>query len=277
MKVTLLGTGTHIPNPARHPSASVVQTPLGPWLLDCGGDAAWQMLRAGIQPGDVRHVIFTHLHSDHTLGFAAFASGGMMQGRKQLSVWGPSGTRRMVEMVTQFYGTLDPDAHAQTWPSEIRIIEYGTGTVFACPELTIDALPVRHSVETFALRFRAEGQMIVHSGDTGYHEPLAEFARGADILIHDGQLTASRMSAYTPERLAYQQNRHATPAQAARIARMAGAKRLVLTHLSPMSTDAEVLAESCTEFDGEIIVAQDLLTLECSEAVDPRVTRIGAN
>jgi len=34
MRITLLGTGTHIPNPLRHPAASIVQTPLGPWLLD---------------------------------------------------------------------------------------------------------------------------------------------------------------------------------------------------------------------------------------------------
>lgn len=263
MKITLLGTGTHIPNLARHPSASVVHTPLGPWLLDCGGGAAWQLLRAGIQPGDVRHVIFTHLHSDHTLGFAAVASGGMMQGRDQLAVWGPAGTRRMVEMYAQFYGTLDPGAHAQTWPPDVRVVEYGAGAVFASPELAIDALPVRHSIETYALRFRAGGHTLVHSGDTGYHEPLAAFALGADVLVHDGQLSASRQASYDPARLAYQMSRHATPAQAARIARMAEVRTLVLTHLSPMSSDDEIIAESRAEFSGEIIVAKDLMTVEC--------------
>ena len=77
--------------------------------------------------------------------------------------------------------------------AEVTLTPYTVGTVFDQRGLLIDALPVRHSTETYALRFRAGGRSIVHSADTAYHEPLIEFARGADLLIHSAMaVTAIR-------------------------------------------------------------------------------------
>src|SRR2546428_3723659 len=80
MKVTLLGTGTPQPDLRRMPCACIVHTPLGPWLVDCGDGALWMLMRAGIAPQTVRHLIFTHLHADHTLGYMPFVAGGHQLG-----------------------------------------------------------------------------------------------------------------------------------------------------------------------------------------------------
>ena len=255
MKITLLGTGTPEPDPRRMPSACVVHTPLGPWLVDCGDGTLWQLLRAGIPPESVRHMIFTHLHADHTLGYAPFVAGGHQRGRGALRVWGPARTRQMHAMLRDFYAN---DGGSESGLAGVALTEYRAGTVFDDGGLVVDALPVLHSSETYALRFRAEGQTIVHSSDTAECEDLIEFARGADILVHSAMAVRGMRVRWG----ARWDNIHdimASPAEAGRIARLADVKRLVLVHLPPQADADDVLAECRDEFDGEVVVGEDLM------------------
>ena len=257
MKLTLLGTGTPEPDPRRMPSACIIHTPLGPWLVDCGDGALWQLLRAGIPPQTVHHLIFTHLHADHTLGYVPFVTGGHQLGRGALSVWGPARTGRMHEMLRDFFAG---DGGSDSGLAEVTLEAYQAGAVFDDAGLVIDALPVQHSTETYALRFRADGQTIVHSSDTSYCEALIEFARGADILVHSA-MAAHGMRAHWGDRWQGIHAIMATPAEAGRIARLARVKRLVLVHLPPLADPADILAECRTEFAGEVVVAEDLQTI----------------
>src|SRR2546430_8904738 len=96
----------------------------------------------------------------------------------------------MHQQLQDFYAN---DGGAANGMAEVTLTPYTEGIVFDQHGLLIDALPVRHSTETYALRFRAGGRSIVHSADTAYHEPLIEFARGADLLIHSAMaVTAMR-------------------------------------------------------------------------------------
>ena len=258
MKLTLLGTGTPEPDTRRMPSACIVHTPVGPWLVDCGDGTLWQLLRAGIPPPAVHHLIFTHLHSDHTLGYVPFVAGGYQLGRRDLQVWGPARTRRMHEQLQNFYAG---DGGSESGLSGVALAEYQAGTVFDDAGLVIDAMPVLHSTATYALRFRADNRIIVHSSDTAACEALIEFARGADILVHSA-MAARGMRAHWGGRWDGIHDVMATPAEAGRIARLARVKRLVLVHLPPLADAADVLAESRTEFDGEVMVGEDLQTIE---------------
>ena len=225
MKVTLLGTGTPQPDLRRMPSSTLIETPLGPWLIDCGDGAVWQMLRAGIAPQSVQQLIFTHLHTDHTLGYVPFVMSGHYRGRSSLHVWGPERVLAMHRMVADFYRD---DGGSDSGLDAAQVMSYRGGVIFRSPELMVDALPVHHSQETYALRFRADGQTVVHSADTAYHEPLIEFARGADILMHNAMaVEASR--ARLGKRWDSIHEIMATPAEAGRVARLAGVKQLVLS------------------------------------------------
>jgi ribonuclease Z len=253
MKITLLGTGTPEPDAQRMPSACVIHTPFGPWLVDCGDGAVWQLMRADIAPQTVHHLIFTHLHSDHTQGYLPFVMGGHQLGRGPLRVWGPPRTRHMHEMLRDFYAG---DGGSDSGLSGVVLREYQAGIVFDDAGLIVDATPVLHSTETYALRFRTEGQTIVHSSDTAFCEALVEFARGADILVHSA-MAARGMRTHWGRRWDDIHAIMATPAEAGCIARMARVKRLVLVHLPPQADPADVLAECRSEFDGEIIVGTD--------------------
>jgi ribonuclease Z len=259
VKILLLGTGTPAPDLRRLPSSTLIETPIGAWLVDCGDGAVVQLLRAGIKLDSIGYLIFTHLHTDHTLDYVPFVSGGHYGKRSSLHVWGPERFLAMHRMLADFYRD---DGGSDTGLDRAQVAAYRGGIVFEEQRLTVDALPVQHSQETYALRFRAAGQTIVHSADTAYHEPLIEFASGADVLIHNA-MCAEAMRATLGQRWEIIHEIMATPAEAGRVARLAGVKKLVLVHLWP-DVDAEQVRRECaTEYDGEIIVGADLMRFEC--------------
>ena len=99
------------------------------------------------------------------------------------------------------------------------------------------------------------GRKIVYTGDTMPSDALVDFARGADVLIHDATAETS---------LQEKANRygHSTARQAAVVAKGAGVRTLVLTHYSPRYEDlAPILADAVTEFPNSVL-AEDFLQLE---------------
>ncbi len=270
MKITLLGTGTPRPSLQRSGPATVVHTETaGLWLVDCGDGTITQLLRAGIPAADVRRLVFTHLHEDHTAGLLHFLFGGWNLGRRELSVYGPTGTRRLVQTLLDLYAEDLAYRLSMGRPSagltDIAVHEIATGTVCREADLTVDALPVDHSIETYALRFREGDQTVVHSGDTRYCEALIPFAAGADILVHEAHLVPALERSFTRAddagMLQGLRKTHATPREAARIARQAGVRKLVLVHLPPPTDPVVVRSECEQEYTGEIIVGEDLLSL----------------
>lgn len=267
MKITLLGTGSPRPALHRFPPALVVETPAGPWLVDCGDGTLWQLLRAGIAPETVTRVIFTHLHADHVLGYGPLLFGGWSLGRQQLSVWGPAGTQRLHDLHVEFFAqdiAYRLSVVQRQGLTEVTVTEFGSGLVTSVDGVTVEAMPVIHSIETYALRFRSGDKTLVVSGDTAFCEDLIDFARGADVLVHEAALASSARRLYnrpgTWERFLQV---HCTPAQAAQVARRAGVKKLVLVHLPPTAVEEEILDECRQEYDGTVVVGRDLLTVEC--------------
>ncbi|MEW6221864.1 MAG: ribonuclease Z [Candidatus Hadarchaeota archaeon] len=99
------------------------------------------------------------------------------------------------------------------------------------------------------------GRKIVYSGDTRPSEIIVEFAKGADVLIHEATL-ADDLAEKAAE------NSHSTPSGAAEIARRAGVKQLVLLHVSPRYRDDSVLLEQAKRIFPNTIVAKDFMEVE---------------
>src|SRR5436309_15212782 len=72
----------------------------------------------------------------------------------------------------------------------VAVHEYSQGPVMTAGDVRVTALRNLHPpiTESFALKFEFPGKTIVFSGDTAYHPPLAQFAKGADILVHEAML-----------------------------------------------------------------------------------------
>ena len=100
-----------------------------------------------------------------------------------------------------------------------------------------------------------QGRKIVYTGDTKPFEDFANFARNADLVIHE-----STFDDCLAEKAAV--DGHSTPSQAAREAQAAEAKQLVLTHISARYPDATLLLDQAKKVFANTLVAEDFMVLE---------------
>jgi ribonuclease BN (tRNA processing enzyme) len=159
----------------------------------------------------------------------------------------------------------------------VSIVEFGEGLVIEERGLKVVALRVDHPPVTdcFALRFEHGGKSVVFSADTAFFPPLAGFAKGADILVHEAMLEqgVERLVAKTGNGARLKEHllaSHSFAEEAGRIASDAGVKRLVLNHLIP-ADDAEIgeadwVAAVRKTWAGDLTIARDGLVVELSSA-----------
>lgn len=269
--VKMLGTGCPRPEIERAGPAQVLLIDNLPILIDCGEGTTAQLMKAGIAPEEVKHLYFTHLHSDHTMGYTQFLFAGWELGRRQLTVVGPKGLKKYHDTIV---GMFEEDidyrlslGRPRNGLLDVNIVELeGKGEVSCDIPARVTAAQMDHSILTYAYRFDIQDTSVVISGDTAPTNALVELSKDADILVHDCCLAPTKL--YTaeerernPERQALWKRineTHCTPAQAAETARQANVKQLVLTHFLP-DIDVQKTYEEATEvFSGKVIVPNDL-------------------
>src|SRR5947209_2890172 len=150
----------------------------------------------------------------------------------------------------------------------VNIHEYTEGQVLAAPDVKVTALRNLHPpiADSFALKFEFPGRTIVFSGDTAYFPPLAAFAKGADILVHEVMYAPAleelvRRVPNAATLMAHLKASHTLTDEVGRIATEAGVKKLVLNHLTPAddpAVTAQVLTEAVRQtWQGDLVVAHD--------------------
>jgi len=250
-KITILGSGTAVPQLSRSASAVLIESGDLILLVDLGPGTIRRLLEYGIPVGDISHLFFSHFHPDHTadlvpLLFAAKYAGSHLHLR-QLSLHAGEGFNRFYQGLQAAYEDwIVLPAHQMA----IHEIDTSAGETFSIGDVTITARPVAHRPESLAFRFKnSAGTAIVYSGDTDRCEALADLARDADLFIceaahPDGMKTEG----------------HLTPSLAGGIARKASAKRLVLTHLYPPCDEVDIAKQAAGAYKGPVIVAEDLMS-----------------
>ena len=99
------------------------------------------------------------------------------------------------------------------------------------------------------------GRKIVYTGDTKPFEAFANFAKDADLVIHESTFDDALVEKASVDG-------HSTPSQAAGEAKAAGAKQLALTHISARYPDAGLLLEQAKKVFTNTVVAEDFMVLE---------------
>jgi ribonuclease BN (tRNA processing enzyme) len=120
--------------------------------------------------------------------------------------------------------------------------------------VTIAAAKVPHTEESVAYSITRGHARIVYAGDTGFDPALAEWARGASLLLLECSL---------PDDLAVES--HLTPAQCGALAATALPERLVLTHFYPPVERTDVRAAVAAHYRGPVSVAEDGSAFEIEE------------
>jgi ribonuclease BN (tRNA processing enzyme) len=214
-------------------------------LLDLGNGALGQLHRYA-DPLAVDAVFVSHLHADHCLdlcGYYVMRKYHPTGHQPRIPVWGPSGTAD--RMARAYDLPLDPGMH-----EEFAFQEYPAGVHAEPVELgpfTVEAHPVVHPVDAFALRVTAGGRTLVYSGDTGPCPALDAAAADAHLLLAEASF---RSVDDNPPDL------HMTGTDCGRTAAKAGVERLVLTHIPPWHDPADAEAEAVAEWDGPVELAR---------------------
>lgn len=299
LRLTFLGTSAAAPTLHRNVSGLAVKADSDLLLFDCGEGSQRQMIRFGTGFG-VDAVYFTHFHADHYLGIIGFLRTLGMGGRVEpLTLYGPPSARKVldtavhlgverlafpVEVVELRGGELLPrngySIRAIRVDHRVNALGYaieehtrpGRFDPATAARLGVPSGPLFGQLQKGQAVTLADGTVVqpsqvmgetrpgrkvVISGDTRPCAALRDAAKDADLLIHE-----STFSDDEQERAL--ETRHSTAREAARIAREAGAKRLVLTHFSSRhDVDPRPLLEQARqEFSGVIDAAFDGFSVE---------------
>lgn len=246
MEIQVLGSGTCVPQADRSSPSCLLSIAGDKVLVDGGTGTMRRLLEAGYHYSDIDHLFYTHIHPDHTHDlvpflFATKHTPGYTR-TKPLHLIGPPGFR---EFFSGLMGLFGDWVLSDDYRIELEEMEVGR-RAFAGWE--VSTRPLEHSVPSLAYRFTDGSTVAVVSGDTSYCDAIVEHASGADLLV---------LECSFPDSLEVEG--HLTPRLASQVAREAGCKRLLITHMYPGVTP-ENLAEACRlGFSGEVIPGRDLL------------------
>jgi ribonuclease BN (tRNA processing enzyme) len=279
-RVILLGTkgGPRVGESGRSNPSTLVLINNVPYIIDCGYGTSRQLLAAGVPLNRLRYIFITHHHSDHNLEYGTLFYNAWITGLPaRIDAYGPTGLEKMTQ---DFFSYMKFDI-------DIRIEDEGRpdprtlisaheiskpGVVLQNDEVKVSAGLVRHPLvrQAYAYRFDAKDRSVVISGDTTYAPELAEFAKGADVLVHEvmylpGIETVIRRLPNATRLRKHLLASHTVPEDVGRIAAQAGVKTLVLSHFVP-GDDPSITDEQWAEgvrkhFSGRIIVGKDLMEI----------------
>ncbi len=217
-------------------------------MIDMGSGSLQRMLQVGVGYADPDILLFTHIHPDHVADFVPFLFAckySLAPRTKELYVLGGKGFRAYYEGLREVYGHW---VKAEGFRLHLQEVIYGKRNVAG---VNITTFPLEHTRQSVGYRIEEGGKVLAYSGDTDYCPELVELGRGADLLVLECSFPDDRKI-----------KGHLTPSWAGRVAREAGAKRLLLTHLYPPCDEVDILGPCHEEFDGEVMVAEDLMTVE---------------
>lgn len=242
-----LGTSSGVPTAERNTAAVAIAFERRWILLDCGEATQHRILRSPLKPQRLDAIFVSHLHGDHLLGLPGLLNSLSLQDRGQpLAVYGPPGIRKFLK---EAFKAMDSRL---SYPLAVR--ESEGGVLLRAEGYSVSALQLSHRVPCLGflaldLRWKLR---IAYCTDTVPCRNTVELARDADLLIHEA--TYSDVLAEK----AFDRG-HSTAAQAARLAKEAGARSLLLTHFSPRYEDLAPLEAEAREIFPETIAARDLV------------------
>jgi len=294
LTIRFLGTSASRPTIERNAPSIALTREGESFLMDCGEGTQRQMMRYGIS-FSLGDIFFTHMHADHFLGLTGLLRTMTLHGRTEpLHLWGPRGSERILSRAEKLGGdrTTFPVRITEVAPGErVRRAEYDF-VPFAVDHRGASAIGWLLEEHDRLGRFNPErarelgipegpqwgrihrgepvtledgriitpeelvgaprpGRKVAYTGDTRPCEGTLQAAHGTDVLIHEATFAEE-------ERARAVETGHSTAREAARVAAGAGARRLLLTHISARySRDAAELEREARQIFAATRVARD--------------------
>lgn len=298
MELLFLGTGAGMPSRLRNVTSIALNLQgarSGCWLFDCGEGTQHQMLHSPVKTAKIEKIFITHLHGDHIFGLPGLLTSRSMNSIKDpLTVYGPRGIRTFVETALSLSGSwltfpldiieltagevLNDDhfrvtAYPLTHPVECygyRIEEHDKPGPLDAGRLLADGIQPGHLFQQLKLGKTVTmedgrvvdgrhylgpsipGLKLAIFGDTSPTPAALELAANVDVMVHEATLEVAL------EEKANGRG-HSSTVQAATVAKEAGAKKLIVTHLSSryLREDTERLVAECRAIFPDTEMAHD--------------------
>lgn len=248
MKVTILGASPVIPNPGGACSGILVQSGQTALLVDCGIGIMSQLQRFF----DYYHlsgVVISHMHADHCLDLVtlryALKYGPHTDMKAFPDLFLPPKGYKLLHTI----GKLFDEEGSDFFEEQFKIKEYDPVKPLVVGPFTLTFAPTKHYIPCWAMRVEAEGRTIAYSADTGPEVDLTSVVRDADLFICESGVSSRRADPNTWG--------HLDPVEAGEIARTAGAKRLVITHIWHEFDRSAMLEAAATAFGGPTHLATE--------------------
>jgi len=244
--LTVLGSGTLVPDAARSSAAHHVRTGRASILLDCGSGTLHGFERHGVDWRALTHVALTHFHYDHVGDLPALLVAlkyGVEPPRDEpLTLLGPSGVEARLARWSEILGIAFLD---QGFP--LHVVEIGPHAGYVEPGcFELSAHPSAHTEPSLGLRLDTPGGSVAYTGDTGPSSELAAFLGGAGVLVAE--------CAHPDERPV---DGHLTPATLAAFAEIARPGLLVVTHVYPPHRPADAVRAVAQRYAGRVVEGRD--------------------
>jgi len=286
--VTLGTTAGPVPNPTRSQPANLLRWRERNILIDAGDGAAEQLGKANIQLASIGTIFISHLHFDHMGGlFAILGMRYQTMVASPLTIYGPPGTRRMVEGLLVAMQPMSEVGRGVVGdvrrPVEagIQIEEIADGAQVTLGDIRVTAArnshyswpdnsPQAQLFQSLSFRFDLPDRSIVYTGDTGPSAAVERLAQGADLLVSEVIDPDAALADLVRERpdlppfarafiMQHFREQHLTAAAAGEIARAAHVRRLLLTHIAvPPERIAATRTAAAAAYGGPVEVARDL-------------------
>ena len=271
-QIVLLGTGTPNADPERSGPCVAIVVNDTPYLVDFGPGVVRRAAAAnkkgvqGLAVNKLKTAFVTHLHSDHTVGYADLIfTPWTLERTEPLQVFGPRGIKTMTHHVLEAY---KEDIEIRTKGLEpsnktgykVLAHEIKAGVIYKDANVTVKAFPVKHGSwnEAFGYRFETPDKVIVVSGDCTPDEHIVQNCNGCDVLIHEVYSTAG-FAKRPPEWQKYHSNFHTSSRELAELATKAKPGLVILYHQLLWGTsEDDLVKEVQTYYKGKVVFGRDL-------------------
>ncbi len=285
-ELTILGSSSALPTSERYPTAQVLNILGRFFLIDCGEGTQIQLRRLKIGFGKIKHIFISHLHGDHYYGLIGLISTLNLLGLKtEIHIYSPSELKELIQPQLNFIkGEMNVKLifHPLNFKKKQKIYSDKRVEVFSFPlnhsistcgflfkERKKQANIKKEAIQQFNIPiaqikkikegadFTTENGEIIQNKklttppphprsyafctDTAYHEPIVEVIKYVDLLYHEATFPEEMRDFAT-------KTRHSTAIDAAKIAKLANAKKLIIGHFSARYNDISLFENEARTF-----------------------------
>jgi ribonuclease Z len=297
IKLNFLGTGSAIPTARRNHPAVLLRYKAESVLIDCGEGTQRQFRKAHLNPCKITKILISHWHGDHVLGLPGLLQTMMLNGyNRKLEIYGPKGTSAKVRQFFDLLGRKGQDL-------DVSVKEVSSGKIIDEDDFYVEVAKMDHDTPAVAysfvvkekmrldkaklkklkvpnsplvgelvkgktveiggkkingkkLMYKEDSRKVVVVMDTRYNENAVKLAKGADLLISEATFSKD-------EQEIADEYGHLTSVGAAKIAKKARVKGLVLMHLSQRyEAIPKVILKEAKEVFKDVRIVEDLDCVE---------------